>query len=319
MESNSRVVRPNFVQRTVRRLRARGGAAALQAPAAAAAGGGYAGAIPRKEPHLSVVTEEDIPQAAPGGEPPEPAPKRKKSRVKPVLAVSLLVLLAGGAWFVVEESRSSALQARFFAELASQLTYRMDEGPSDSIRFPSDSPYDERLGYANLPDYLKKLKTRDYDVVAQARISPKMAELADMGLFSTYHEKTRVGLDILDTRGQQLFSARYPERTYEKFEVAPSLLVQSLLFIENRELLDSEHPKRNPAVEWDRFSKAVFDKTLHSVGLGSGGRVAGGSTLATQIEKYRHSAEGRTSSLQDKLRQMASATLRAYLDGEDTT
>ena len=44
----------------------------------------------------------------------------------------------------------------------------------------------------------------------------------------------------------------------------------------------------------------------------------GGSTLATQIEKYRHSPQGRTDSLSDKLRQMASASLRAYLDGEDT-
>ena len=47
--------------------------------------------------------------------------------------------------------------------------------------------------------------------------------------------------------------------------------------------------------------------------------VAGGSTLATQIEKYRHSPEGRTGSTTDKLIQMASATLRAYQDGEDTT
>ena len=34
---------------------------------------------------------------------------------------------------------------------------------------------------------------------------------------------------------------------------------------------------------------------------------AGGSTLATQLEKYRHSPEGRTQSARDKLQQMASA------------
>ena len=44
----------------------------------------------------------------------------------------------------------------------------------------------------------------------------------------------------------------------------------------------------------------------------------GGSTLATQIEKYRHSPEGRTASIPEKFRQMASASLRAYLDGPDT-
>jgi membrane peptidoglycan carboxypeptidase len=146
-----------------------------------------------------------------------------------------------------------------------------------------------------------------------------MVELHDMGLFATYPEKTKVGLEILDCRAAPLFTSRFPERYYAKFDEAPALLVASLLFIENRELLDNTYPKRNPAVEWDRFSKAVFDKSLSTVGISSGGRVAGGSTLATQIEKYRHSPEGRTSSLNDKLIQMASATLRAYRGGEDTT
>jgi membrane peptidoglycan carboxypeptidase len=144
-------------------------------------------------------------------------------------------------------------------------------------------------------------------------------ELADRGLFATYREKTRTGLEILDCRSQPLFASRFPERYYERFDDTPQLLVQSLLFIENRELLDPAYPKRNPAIEWDRFSKAVFDKSLSAVGISGGGRVAGGSTLATQIEKYRHSPEGRTASLHDKLIQMASATLRAYQDGEDTT
>ncbi|GAB3440107.1 transglycosylase domain-containing protein [Massilia solisilvae] len=279
------------------------------------------GAVPQEKfpkPQLSVIPGgPDAPP--PDGASPQPGKKRKKGRITRILLLAFMVIFVVFAWLVYEETRTSALQAKFFADLVGKLHYRVEPGPSDAIRFPSDSPYDERLGYANLPDYLGKLKTRDYVVDAQARISPKMVEMADLGLFATYPEKTRVGLDILDRNGQMLFSARYPERTYARFDDAPSLLVQSLLFIENRELLDPAYPKRNPAIEWDRFSKAVFDKTLHSVGLGGGGRVAGGSTLATQIEKYRHSSEGRTSSLTDKLRQMASATLRAYQGGEDTT
>ncbi len=43
--------------------------------------------------------------------------------------------------------------------------------------------------------------------------------------------------------------------------------------------------------------------------------VIGGSTLATQLEKLRHSPEGRTHSPAEKLRQIASATLRSYQDG----
>jgi len=218
----------------------------------------------------------------------------------------------------VQEMRSSALQAEFFSSLVKKLKYTVEPGPSASIRFPSDSPYDERLGYARLPLYLDRLGARNYEISAQARLSPKMTELADMGLFATYREKTKVGLAILDCRSQPLFTARYPERFYERFDAAPALLVKSLLFIENRELLDPTYPNRNPAVEWDRFSKAVFDKSLQ-IFSGDDKRSAGGSTLATQIEKYRHSPDGRTGSLSEKLRQMASATLRAYRDGPDTT
>jgi membrane peptidoglycan carboxypeptidase len=154
-------------------------------------------------------------------------------------------------------------------------------------------------------------------VAAQARISPKMAELADMGVFPTYREKTKTGLTIVDCRAQELFAASYPERIYARFEQAPMALVNSLLFIENRELLDNTYPKRNPAVEWDRLGKAVLEKSVSAVA--GGHRAAGGSTLATQIEKYRHSPEGRTGSMKDKLQQMVSASLRSYQDGPDTT
>ena len=50
-----------------------------------------------------------------------------------------------------------------------------------------------------------------------------------------------------------------------------------------------------------------------------GSRAAGGSTLATQIEKFRHSPDGQTHGVKEKLRQMVSASFRAYRDGTDTT
>ena len=58
--------------------------------------------------------------------------------------------------------------------------------------------------------------------------------------------------------------------------------------------------------------------TRRCIGSTESHAAAGGSTLATQIEKYRHSPDGRTDSGKEKLRQMASASLRAYLDGENT-
>ena len=48
-------------------------------------------------------------------------------------------------------------------------------------------------------------------------------------------------------------------------------------------------------------------------------RSEGGSTLAVQLEKYRHSESGRTASPLDKLRQLTAASLRAYRDGPDST
>jgi membrane peptidoglycan carboxypeptidase len=330
MESIRRLRRPRSIARALRRIlgAAQPGQPILAGvPAMAAEQDVPLREAPQRlEPVFEPVREPRLDDPIPGesgssGMEPPPAPPTRPRwrRARRALLVLLLIAVAAASGLAVYESRTSTLQAKFFANMAKKISYRVQPGPSDAIRFPTASPYDERLGYSNLPNYLAKLKTRDYVIASQARMSPKMLELAGHGVFATYREKTRAGLDILDNGGEPLFSARFPERLYDNFEAAPSLLVQSLLFIENRELLDTTYPKRNPAVEWDRFSKAVFDKTLHSVGLGSGSRVAGGSTLATQIEKYRHSPEGRTASTTDKLRQMASATLRAYEDGEDTS
>ncbi|AVR95688.1 transglycosylase domain-containing protein [Pseudoduganella armeniaca] len=249
---------------------------------------------------------------------PPPSEPRKSKRSRNAFILLMLVLLSLAIWWLVQEVRTSKLQASYFSGVVKQLHYKVEPGPSKSIRFPKDSPYDERLGYANMPDYLARLKQRDYEVTAQARFSPKMVQLADMGVFTTFREKTRTGLTIYDCRAQPLFTASYPERIYPGFEQAPTALVHSLLFIENRELLDNKYPTRNPAVEWDRLSKAILEKSASAVGL-AGSRAAGGSTLATQIEKYRHSPEGRTGSMKDKLQQMVSATLRAYQQGPDTT
>jgi membrane peptidoglycan carboxypeptidase len=230
---------------------------------------------------------------------------------------ALLGFLAFAGYWIWDESRHSERQAEFFHRLAAKAQFKVADGPSNAIRFPNESPYDERLGYANLPQFTQRLKSKNYQITRQARISPEMADLVDRGLFAPYPEKTQVGLDILDCRNETMFQARFPERAYASFAAVPPLLVQSLLFIENRELLDTTYPKRNPAVEWDRLAKAVFNQTVN--GILSDQRSGGGSTLATQIEKYRHSPEGRTAGIKDKLRQMLSASFRAYQAGEDTT
>lgn len=231
-------------------------------------------------------------------------------------AALVLALLVAAGVLVAEEMRTSAHQARFFADLARKATFEVGSGASPSIRFPQSAPYDDRLGYSQLPGFLQRLKARDFEVAQQARISPTMASIVDDGYFAPYAEKTQGGLRILDRHNTPLFQECYPQRVFDRFDDIAPLLVDSLLFIENRELLDPDQPKRNPAVEWDRLANAVLVKAESSVtGVA---RTPGGSTLATQIEKYRHSPEGRTSGIHDKLRQMVSAALRAYQHGEDT-
>ena len=236
---------------------------------------------------------------------------------KIVLAFSVLILFIALGLLVAQEMRTSNYQARFFSGLASKASYTLGAGPSPSIRFPQSAPYDDRLGYSGLPVFLDKLKTRDFEIVKQARISQGMTEIVDAGYFAPYLEKTQSGLSILDCHKDSLFQERYPKRIYQRFDDIAPVLVQSLLYIENRELLDPRYPERNPAVEWDRLANAVLMKTKSAIT--GDARSSGGSTLATQIEKYRHSSEGRTSSVREKLQQMVSAALRAYQQGEDTS
>jgi membrane peptidoglycan carboxypeptidase len=211
---------------------------------------------------------------------------------------------------------ASPFQAMLLADYARRLTYHDEPGPSDRIRFPEAGPYDLRHGYAGLPGFRQRLEKRGFLVSRQARLSPEMDKLVEYGLFLPYREKSSAGLTLADCAGNPYFSFAQPRRIYADFADVPPVVANTLLFIENRELLDPNHPQRNPAVEWDRLAQAMLEKAVQIVQPGR--NVPGGSTLATQIEKYRHSPDGLTLTPTDKLRQMASASVRAYLDGTDT-
>ena len=255
------------------------------------------------------------------GEPPEGVveelqPRKRWRRRVALLIAGALVLVGACAGVVAWEASTSTLQARFISDIAADLTYTVEPGPSPSIRFPESGPFDERLGYTSLPRFVDSLEARGFEVTAQARVSSRFAELVDRGLFPIYAEKLAGGLHITDTRGNVFHASPHPAQAYSAFDSIPEVLWRSLVFIENREFLDPERPRKNPAVEWDRLGRGVLEMVLRK--LGSERSVPGGSTLATQLEKFRHSPEGLTSSPQDKLRQMASASLRAYQGGEET-
>ena len=233
-----------------------------------------------------------------------------------LLAALLLAAIVAAVRIVADEIHTSNRQAARLARFAKELRFEVQAGPSDAIRFPGAGPYDQRLGYHQLSRFVEQLTAQDYRVSAQARMLQHLAEISERGLFIPYREKTQAGLELFDCRREPLFVARFPGRVYARFEAIPPVVVDALLFIENRELLDARRPRLNPAIEWGRLARAVADQALRQVD--SSHATAGGSTLATQIEKYRHSPGGRTESIREKLRQVASASLRAYLDGEET-
>jgi membrane peptidoglycan carboxypeptidase len=237
--------------------------------------------------------------------------KKNIQRGVVTFAIVLTVVIAVGL-----ELKYSWIESSLFGEADRHLSFSLADGKNASIHYPGDGPYDWTLGYARIPDFLPHLEANGYRIVAQAHSSDLLASLSGIGIYPVYSQKDQAGLRIVDRQGRDLYAFDRPERVYPTYSSVPPLVVQTLLFIENRHMLDPKNPTRNPAVEWDRLVKAVIDYSLHKVD--SRHPVVGGSTLATQLEKLRHSPHGRTGSPFEKLRQMTSATLAAYQDGRTT-
>ena len=232
-----------------------------------------------------------------------------------IIVVSIAVCFAVFK-LVRDEVRTSRFQAQYLSAISKQLGFKLTSGPSSSIRYPEYGPYDQRLGYTLLPDIINRLEQVGYSIASQASFSPMMTELANYGFFNIYHEKSQAGLRISDKADQVIFNATFPANGYPDFKSVPPVILKTLLFIENRELLNDNNVTVNPAIEWDRLGFASLQLMAHKLGATSA--VPGGSTLATQIEKYRHSKNGYTNSIIDKFRQMGTASLRAYMMGPDT-
>ncbi|WP_200823084.1 transglycosylase domain-containing protein, partial [Caballeronia catudaia] len=233
-----------------------------------------------------------------------------------LFAIAGVLICVVAARMTQIELQTSQRQARYLSELGREIGFSVDEGASPNALHAAAGPYDVRLGYASLPSFEERLAARGFAVAAQARGTAAMLSMADEGLFLPYQEKDGAGLALLDARGASLYRALNPGRAYDSFESIPPVIVNALLFIEDRNLLDESEPNRNPAIDWGRFGRALFDQGVRV--FDKHAPQPGGSTLATQIEKFRHSSGGRTASPPEKLRQIASASVRAYLDGPQT-
>lgn len=214
------------------------------------------------------------------------------------------------------EIKTSWLESRVLAAIARKLTFTLAEGASDAIQYSNTGPYDERLGYSQLPNFLTQLESSGFQLESQARESKMYLLLAKLHIYPVYKEKGQAGLEILDRNKRPFYTSRYPSRAYEDFREIPPIIVSTVLFVENRDILDPNYPYRNPAIGWGRLSRAMLDFGLHEIDHKR--PMIGGSTLATQLEKMRHSPGGRTHSVKEKFRQITTASLRAYQGGPET-
>jgi membrane peptidoglycan carboxypeptidase len=250
----------------------------------------------------------------PAGE--QPSPRKPTSKLKATFWLLVLLLFIVAGLLLAEEVRTSRFQAQELSRYAQTLSYQVTPGPSPSIIYPKEGPFDKRQGYTHLPLMLERLDQRNFIVQQQAQFSPALLDYAQRGLFIPYPEKIQSGLRISDCSGSPFYQFRYPQQRYPRFSAIPPLVADSLLFIENRGLLDPEQPLANPAVDWPRFVMAAVSQVGKLLDMQN--QSAGGSTLATQLEKYRHSPDGLTLSATEKIRQMISASVRAYQSGPRT-
>src|SRR5262249_51191910 len=146
--------------------------------------------------------------------------------------------------------------------------------------------------YSRIGDFQRRLEQRGFRVGEQSRFSPELEWISSLGIAPPYREPTAAGLVIRGYGGAGLPQAA-AARVFGRYEDIPPVIARSLIEMENRELAESTD-SQNPVVEWDRLARASL---LYAVGkLGVPVPREGGSTLATQLEKYRHSSNGRTKS-----------------------
>lgn len=230
--------------------------------------------------------------------------------------VAKALLLSGVVAAGVVEFKYSPVQSFVLSQLARSLRAEVKPGASATIRFPEGGPHDLSLGYALVPKFTERLTKAGFAITRQAHFSLPLVGWTNFGLFPPYREKARAGLDLVDANGLVVESLRFPGQRFEGLEELPDFVVRSLLFIEDRNVLDRERERLNPAVEWDRLGKAALSYARTQLVPGAQ-RSFGGSTLATQLEKFRHSPGGRTSTAVDKFVQVASASVRSYLGGAE--
>ena len=101
-------------------------------------------------------------------------PGSKWRRIFGGTAILLIALTLGG--LAAAEFKTFYFEARYLARFTRKLSFSVKPGPNPSLRFPQQGPYDKRVGYIQLPDFVKSLSAEGYQIEAQARASSGFSE-----------------------------------------------------------------------------------------------------------------------------------------------
>src|SRR3954452_20454640 len=103
-------------------------------------------------------------------------PRQQIERQRPHEPFSVLRLIAALRWLVVLvvlglvgwggywEMQNSQIQAMLFEKLNGGMSFAVKNGRSEAVRFPKSGPYDERLGYVQLPQFISSLSEHRFQV-----------------------------------------------------------------------------------------------------------------------------------------------------------
>jgi hypothetical protein len=177
--------------------------------------------------------------------------------VRAATATTALTALGGAA-----EMKTSQMQADFFHKVMKGETNTVYV---DAKLSPPQGPYDKRLGYAHAQMLGEVVSGNGFPLKFEEIAWPKH-EILGIELDPIYDEKWQAGLRIVDNSNGTVHESVYPQQGYADFKSIPPLIVNSLAFVENREILE-EHPRTwNPVIEYERFASALLGRGIKAVG-----------------------------------------------------
>ena len=195
---------------------------------------------------------------------PYAAPPKPPVRYLRWLLVIFVLTLALAAY---QESRLHFYQSTFWHWLAQKLSYRIENGASAQISFPNAGPFDKRYGYHQLPLWQTHLIQNGFNLSAQSRFSAGLQRYSNWGFNPPFIQQHYPALSLQGCKQDLLYQFNAPALRFNDLaEVAP-VIVQSLLFIEDRDLLSPKHPRANPVVNLPRLGAATWSQLQRAIGI----------------------------------------------------